>query len=53
MTVRPREQLGSFKNCPSLETVDIKGGWVIHSPELNGKLLDERLKLQLWTLRFE
>ena len=53
VTVRPREQLGSFKNCPSLETVDIKGGWVIHSPELNGKLLDERLKLQLWTLRFE
>ena len=53
VTVRPREQLGSFKNCPSLETVDIKGGWPIHSSELNGKLLDERLKLQLWTLRFE
>ena len=53
VTVKPREQLGSFKNCPSLETVDIKGGWIIHSPDLNGKLLDERLKLQLWTLRFE
>ena len=53
VTVKPREQLGSFKNCPSLETVDIKGGWIIHSPGLNGKLLDERLKLQLWTLRFE
>ena len=53
VTIKPREQLGSFKNCPSLETVDIKGGWIIHSPDLNGKLLDERLKLQLWTLRFE
>ena len=53
VTVRPREQLGSFKNCPSLEHVNIKDGWVIHSPGLNGKLLDERLKLQLWTLRFE
>ena len=53
VTVRPREQLGSFRHCPSLETVDIKGGWCIHSPDLNGALLDERLKLQLWTLRFE
>ena len=53
VTVKPREQLGSFKNCPSLETVDITGGWIIHSTDLNGKLLDERLKLQLWTLRFE
>ena len=51
--VRPRDQLGSFGNCPSLETVDIKVGWIIHSPQLNGALLDERLKLQLWTLRFE
>ena len=49
----PRDQLGSFANCPSLATVDIKGGWCIHSPDLNGALLDERLKLQLWTLRFE
>jgi len=54
-TVRlsPCDQLGSFANCPTLEKVDIKGGWCIHSPDLNGKLLDERLKLQLWTLRFE
>ena len=53
VAVTPREQLGSFANCPSLERVDIKGGWCIHSPDLNGALLDERLKLQLWTLRFE
>jgi len=49
----PCDQLGSFAKCPSLEKVDIKGGWCIHSPDLNGKLLDERLKLQLWTLRME
>lgn len=53
VTVVPREQLGSFGNAPSLAKVDIKSGWCIHSPDLNGKLLDERLKLQLWTLRFE
>ena len=53
VTVVSREQLGSFGNAPSLAKVDIKSGWCIHSPDLNGKLLDERLKLQLWTLRFE
>ena len=51
--VLPCDQLGSFANCPSLKTVDIKGGWCIHSPAMDGKLLDERLKLQLWTLRYE
>lgn len=53
VTAEPREQLGSYRNCPSLEHVNIKDGRIIHSPDLNGKLLDERLKLQLWTLRFE
>ena len=53
VTVGPRDQLGSFKNCPSLERVNIKDNWGVHAPTLDGKLLDERLKLQLWTLRFE
>ena len=53
VTVGPRDQLGSFKNCPSLERVNIKDKWGVHAPTLDGKLLDERLKLQLWTLRFE
>ncbi|MCQ2388440.1 MAG: hypothetical protein MJ138_01875 [Kiritimatiellae bacterium] len=53
VAVRPRDQLGSFRRCPALEHVDVKGGWCIHSPTLDGALLDERLKLQLWTLRFE
>jgi len=53
VTIKPRDQLGSFKRCPALEHVDIKGGWCIHAPTLDGALLDERLKLQLWTLRFE
>ena len=51
--IAPSDQLGSFANCPSLETVDIKAGWITHADTLNGRLLDERLKLQLWTLRFE
>ena len=54
VTVRPREQLGDLKRLlPGLEKLDIKGGWCIHSPDLNGAILDERLKLQLWTLRYE
>ena len=53
VTVTPREQLGSFKDVPGFDHLDIKGGWCIHSPDMNGELLDERLKLQLWTLRFE
>lgn len=51
--VTPREQLGDFSECPTLATVDIKAGWCIHSPDLNGKLLDERLRLQYWTLRYD
>lgn len=53
VSVEPRGQLGGFSECPSLERVDIKSGWCIHSPDLNGALLDERLRLQYWTLRYE
>ena len=51
--VTPREQLGTFDDVPGLDKLDIKGGWIIHSPEMNGRLLDWRLQLQLWTARFE
>ena len=49
----PREQLGDFADVPTLADVDIFSGWPIHAKTLNNDLLNERLKLQLWTLRFE
>ncbi len=48
----PREQLGSFKEVPSLETMKISGSWV-HTKEFKDEFLSERLRLQLWTLRIE
>lgn len=51
--VEPRDQLGSFEEVPSLEMVDIKGGWVIHADTFEDRYCSERLKLQLWTLRIE
>ena len=51
--VRPREQLGSFDEIPSLENWRIAGGWGIHSDEFKDYYLSDRLRLQLWTLRRE
>jgi len=48
----PREQLGSFEDVPSLETMNISGSWV-HTKEFKDRYLSERLRLQLWTMRFE
>ena len=48
----PREQLGSFKEVPSLEDMNISGSWV-HTKEFKDEYLSERLRLQLWTLRIE
>ena len=50
--VVPREQLGSFKEVPSLENMNISGSWV-HTKEFKDEYLSERLRLQLWTLRIE
>ena len=52
VTVAPREQLGSFKEAPGLEKMNIAKSWV-HSPEFADAHLSERLRLQLWTLRIE
>lgn len=52
VTVSPREQLGSFKELPGVETMNISGKWA-HTPEFKDKYLSERLRLQLWTLRIE
>ena len=50
--VAPREQLGSFKEVPGVETMNISGKWA-HEPTFTDRYLSERLRLQLWTLRFE
>ena len=50
--VTPREQLGSFKEVPSLEQMKIAGSWV-HTKAFKDEFLSERLRLQLWTLRLE
>lgn len=51
--IEPRDQLGSFEEVPSLERVNIKGGWGIHADTFEDRYCSERLKLQLWTLRIE
>jgi hypothetical protein len=50
--VIPREQLGSFKEVPTLEFMNIANSWV-HTKEFKDKYLSDRLRLQLWTLRLE
>jgi len=46
VTVCPREQLGRFKECPGVETMNLSGKW-IHSHEFKDSHLSERLRLQL------
>ena len=50
--VVPREQLGSFKEVPTIEFMNISNSWV-HTKEFKDQYLSERLRLQLWTLRIE
>jgi hypothetical protein len=50
--VAPREQLGSFKEVPTLENMNISGTWC-HMKDFKDRYLSERLRLQLWTLRIE
>ena len=50
--VAPREQLGSFREVPTLENMNISGTWC-HMKEFKDRYLSERLRLQLWTLRIE
>ena len=50
--VVPREQLGSFKDVPTIEFMNISNSWV-HTKEFKDEYLSERLRLQLWTLRIE
>ena len=52
VTVSPREQLGSFKRLPLLETTRYNGTWV-HSPNLKDNWVSNRMRWQLWTLRYE
>lgn len=52
IAIYPREQLGSFKECPGVEKMCLAGKWV-HVPEFKDKYLSERLRLQLWTMRIE
>ena len=52
VTTRPREQLGSFKEVPGLEKMNIANSWC-HTKDFKDAHLSERLRLQLWTLRLE
>ena len=52
VTVEPREQLGSFREVPGLEHLDLSGKW-IHPDSFRDEYVSERLRLQLWTLRLE
>ena len=51
VVVAPREQLGSFDRIKRLES--FKYSWPIHAKDLNAKMLADRLRYQLWTLRYE
>ena len=50
--VAPREQLGSFKEIPSLEFTRLNGRWLF-TPDFKDEWTSDRLRLQLWTLRIE
>ena len=53
VTVSPREQLGSFDRLPRWKDFEYVRGWIIHSRDLADKILSDRLRWQLWTLRYE
>ena len=50
----PRDQLGPIASLmPSLSTYSMKGGWPLYEDTFEDKYLTPRLRLQLWTLRYE
>ena len=52
--IRPRDQLGPIHQLmPTLATYSMKGGWPIYEDSFEDKYLTPRLRLQLWTLRYE
>ena len=52
VTVVPREQLGGFGPFPFLAKMCYTGTW-LHSPEFKDKYLSDRMRWQIWTLRYE
>ena len=54
VAVVPRDQLGPIASLmPSLATYSMKGGWPLYEDTFEDKYLTARLRLQLWTLRYE
>ena len=52
--VKPRDQLGPIHQLmPTLATYSMKGGWPLYMDTFEDKYLTPRLRLQLWTLRYE
>ena len=52
--VAPRDQLGPIGTLmPSLSTYSMKGGWPLYEDTFEDAYLTPRLRLQLWTLRYE
>ena len=52
--VAPRDQLGPIHQLmPTLATHGMKGGWPLYEDSFEDKYLTPRLRLQLWTLRYE
>jgi hypothetical protein len=52
--VEPRDQLGPLHQLnPSLATYNMKGGWPLYEDSFEDRYLTARLRLQLWTLRYE
>ena len=52
VVVEPCDQLGSFARLPELEKMNYRGTWV-HTPEFRDSWVSDRLRWQLWTLRYE
>lgn len=52
VTVVPREQLGAFDHWPRLGKIRYAGTWM-HTPAFKDEWISRRMRLQLWTLRFE
>ena len=52
--VSPRDQLGPIEELmPSLATCTTKGGWPLYEDTFEDRYVTPRLRLQLWTLRYE
>ena len=54
VVVQPRDQLGPIHLLmPTLATYSMKGGWPLYEDSFEDRYLTPRLRLQLWTLRYE